>query len=280
MKNFFSGGGAEVEVSAARTAEHGGGVGLKRQDPRRKAHKESPKTLGSPLRLITTLLLIFLGSQIVAAFIAELGIGLIHQGSHQTLDNSISAEFVYILIAEGLAAWLVLKVVRSRGLPLSFIGLGRRPNKNDLIKAVLGFTAFYALLIIAGLLVNSLSPDITNQKQNIGFTNIKNGTENLLAFISLVILPPLGEEILVRGYLYSGLRKVWKFVPALITTSLIFGLAHLELGSGTPLVWAAALDTFLLSIVLVYLREKTGALYAGMMVHMLNNLLAFLVVIK
>jgi membrane protease YdiL (CAAX protease family) len=63
-------------------------------------------------------------------------------------------------------------------------------------------------------------------------------------------------------------------------TSFIFGAAHLELGSGSPLVWGAAIDTFLLSVVLVYLREKTGALYAGMLVHMLNNLIAFLVVIK
>jgi membrane protease YdiL (CAAX protease family) len=45
-------------------------------------------------------------------------------------------------------------------------------------------------------------------------------------------------------------------------------------------MWAAAFDTFILSVVLVYLREKTGALYAGMLVHMLNNLLAFFVVIK
>jgi membrane protease YdiL (CAAX protease family) len=68
---------------------------------------------------------------------------------------------------------------------------------------------------------------------------------------------------------------VSRFWPAVVVTSLFFGAAHLELGSGGPLVWAAAVDTFLLSVVLCFLRERSGALYAGMLVHMANNLVAF-----
>lgn len=235
--------------------------------------------LGGPLRLILTTILIFLASQVVAALIAEVGLSIMHPNGMR-LDDSIAAQFVYVGLAEGVAAWLVLRVVRQRGLNLSFIGLGRWPNFKDFSRGLLGFGAFFVLLIIASQIVNSLSPDITNQKQNLGFTDIKSSTDNLLAFLALVLVPPLGEEILIRGYLYSGLRKVWRFMPALLVTSLIFGTAHLELGSGSPLVWGAAIDTFLLSVVLVYLREKTGALYAGMLVHMLNNLIAFFVVIK
>jgi membrane protease YdiL (CAAX protease family) len=139
----------------------------------------------------------------------------------------------------------------------------------------LGFAAFYGLLIIAGVIINAFAPNVNNEQQNLGFNNINTSTQNLLAFISLVALPPLGEEVLVRGYLYSGLRMVWRFWPALLVTSLLFGAAHLEFGAGGPLVWAAAIDTLLLSIVLCFLRERTGALYAGMAVHLLNNLIAF-----
>ncbi|MBX4197563.1 CPBP family intramembrane metalloprotease [Candidatus Saccharibacteria bacterium] len=256
--------------------EDGGEVTLSGRTP----GKKPSKNLGGPGRLILFTLLIFLLSQIIAAFIAELGLAVIHPGSKQSLNDTISGQFAFILLAEGLAAWLVFWLVRRRGVSLGTIGLGRRPQISDLYKALLGFGVFYILLIIASLLVNNLSPELVNQKQNIGFNNIRNSTENVLAFVSLVILPPLGEEILVRGYLYSGLRRVWKFMPALVVTSLFFGVAHLEFGTGTPLVWAAAIDTFLLSVVLVYLREKTGALYASMLVHMLNNLIAFLVVIK
>jgi membrane protease YdiL (CAAX protease family) len=258
------------------------GVALSGRTPGKKPDKQKLKheNLGGPWRLVLTAVAIFLVSQVIAALIAELVLALAHQNSSTSLDNSIAAQFVYVLIAEGLAAWLVVKIVRRRGLNLGFIGLGRRPVISDLTKAFIGFGVFYLLLIIASVLVNSFSPDLTNQKQNLGFTNIHSSSDNILAFLALVLLPPLGEETLVRGYLYSGLRSIWRFGPALLLTSLVFGIAHLELGSGSPLVWGAALDTFLLSVVLVYLRERTGALYAGMLVHMLNNLIAFFVVIK
>lgn len=233
------------------------------------------RTLGSPLRVTLSTIGIFIVSQAAGAFAVELVYGIIHPGSTGALENSIAAQFFYILIAEGLAAWFAIWLVRSRRLNLSVIGLGRPPVAKDIGMAAGGFVVFYAVLIAAGVLVNYLSPNLQDQQQNLGFTNIKTGADNLLAFISLVILPPLGEETLVRGYLFSGLRKFWRFAPALVFTSLLFGLAHLEFGSGGPLVWAAAIDTAILSVVLCFLREKTGALYAGMLVHMLNNLIAF-----
>jgi membrane protease YdiL (CAAX protease family) len=243
--------------------------------PAKTKDKQVAKDLGSPARVIVNTLLIFLLSQVLAAFLAEIILGITHPHTSINLNDSIPGQFGYILVAEFLAAYAVIFLVRRRGLSLSSIGLGRRPNGNDVLKAVIGFVAFYVVLIIASLIVNALSPQLQDQKQDLGFTNIHTSTENLLAFLSLVIIPPLGEETLVRGYLYSGLRKVWRFWPALLVTSLLFGVAHLEFGSGGPLVIAAALDTFLLSVVLVFLRENTGALYAGIAVHMLNNLIAF-----
>jgi len=234
--------------------------------------------LGSPAHVIFNTLAIFIIIQILAAFLVDFVLGIMHPGADvgSLLDNSISGQFFYVLLAEGLVTGLVLLIVRRRKLNLSFIGLGRKPQTRDLWRAAQGFVVFYAALIVVSILINILLPNLnTNQQQNIGFTNISTSSDNLLAFLALVILPPLGEEPLVRGYLFSGLRSRWKFWPAAIFTSLLFGLAHLEFGSGSPLVWAAGIDTFVLSIVLVYLRDKTGALYAGILVHMLNNLIAF-----
>jgi membrane protease YdiL (CAAX protease family) len=55
----------------------------------------------------------------------------------------------------------------------------------------------------------------------------------------------------------------------------LFGVAHLQFGSGAPLLWVAALDTFTLSIVLCYLREKTGSVWAGVFLHAIKNAIAF-----
>jgi membrane protease YdiL (CAAX protease family) len=245
--------------------------------PNRPASRRTQpaKNLGTPLRIIAFTLLIFLFSQFLAALLAEVLMGVTHPHSHVSLEDSNFGQFIYILLAEGLAAYLAIWLVRRRGLSLSTIGLGRRPVVSDVIKAAIGFAIFYALLIVVNIIMTIVWPDLNNEKQDIGFNNVKTSVDSIFAVVSLTLLPPIGEEVLMRGYLYSGLRMVWRFWPALIVTSLLFGLAHLEFGSGGPLVWAVALDTFILSIVLVFLREKTGALYAGMLIHMLNNVIAF-----
>ena len=235
-------------------------------------------SFGAPWQIIVNVLLFFVASQAIAIFLVELFLSLLHPHADlgSALDNSAPAQFFYILVAESLAVTLVYYVLKRRGLKLSSIGLGRKPAWRDLKKAIIGFVGFYAILILATVIVSALFPSFnTNQTQNVGFNALNTGLDTVFAFAALVILPPLGEETLVRGYLYSGLRSRWRFVPAMLVTSLLFGLAHLQLGDGAAALWAAGLDTFVLSLVLVYLRESTGALYAGMLVHSLNNVVAF-----
>ncbi len=80
---------------------------------------------------------------------------------------------------------------------------------------------------------------------------------------------------MVRGFLYGSLKKQWPKIYAVLCTSALFAIAHLQFGSGAPLLWVAAIDTFILSLVLIYLRDKTGSLAASIMLHMLKNSLAF-----
>jgi len=239
-----------------------------------RADQPAKKGLGSPLRVVANVLLIFVGSQFIAVLLVEVALA-IFRAPASSIDNSTGAQFFYILIAEGLAALSVFWLVRRRRLSFKLIGLGRKPQLSDLWPAGLGFLAFYFLLIVVSIIASALYPNIDKGSQDVGFNTISGSFDHMVAFISLVIIPPLGEEPLVRGYLYSGLRGRFKFVPAMLLTSVLFGAAHLLTGFGPGLLWSAALNTFVLSIVLVYLRERTGALYAGMLVHALNNAIAF-----
>jgi uncharacterized protein len=254
---------------------------MKIQIKSKKVNQEKtlPGNFGSPFQIVVTALAIFFASQLVAAIIIGIVIAIIKGGATaQSILDSAIAQFFFILLAEAGVVALVFLILKLRGLKLENIGLGRRPKFKDLISAILGFGLFFIVLIAVNALMTVLIPSLDNgQKQDIGFDSLKTSSDYILAFMALALLPPIGEEILVRGYLYSGLRKVWKFLPAMIVTSIFFGLAHLQLGSGTAILWAAGINTFVLSLVLVYLREKSGALYAGMLVHCLNNLLAFLV---
>jgi membrane protease YdiL (CAAX protease family) len=64
-----------------------------------------------------------------------------------------------------------------------------------------------------------------------------------------------------------------KIIAALIT-SILFALPHL-FESSSGLLWVAGCDTFILSMVLVYVREKTDKLWASMLIHALKNFVAF-----
>jgi uncharacterized protein len=231
--------------------------------------------LGPPPWLIFITILIFLVSEIlIAPLLIWLGSSIIHPGKAIDFNNSDAIQFLFLLISESSLALLTIYIVKRRGFNLSIIGLGRRVKLRDIGWAALGFIAIAVLIAIASGVINFISPNLKNQQQNVGFNNISSSSANALAFIALVFLPPLGEETLLRGYLFSGLRKFWRFWPAMLVTSLMFAAPHL-LETSSGLLWTAAVDTFLLSLVLCFLRERTGALYAGMLVHLLNNLIAF-----
>lgn len=238
------------------------------------SHDTSANGLGPPWRVILNLLVIFIASQLIAVFLVELGISLSGAPS-STFNNSVIAQFFYVLIAEGLAAGTALAIVKHKGLAFKTIGFGRRPKPKDVLYALIGFVLFWILTILVNVLIRVLSPNLDNGTQDVGFNNLNGLIDAIIAFVALVIIPPLGEEILVRGYLYSGLRHRLRFWPALLITSILFGAAHLATGSGSGPLWIAGINTFVLSGVLVFLREKTGALYASIVVHALNNLVAF-----
>ncbi|MEK7561578.1 MAG: type II CAAX endopeptidase family protein [Patescibacteria group bacterium] len=246
-------------------------VNNKKPEQNNKNHQD----FGGPSRVILLVFAIFLLSQFVAALLLKIAYGIIHPGADNILDQSVGAQFFYILLAEALAVGCVIWVLRRRQLGLGAIGFSRRPAWRDVKWAGLGFVIFYGILVAVTAILTLLIPGFdSGAPQDVGFNVLSTPLDQIIALIALVILPPLGEEILIRGYLYSGLRSRWAFWPAMLITSLLFGVAHLSTGANGTL-WAAGVDTFILSAILVYLRERSGALYAPIMMHAANNLIAF-----
>lgn len=239
-----------------------------------KTKSQKPKAdLGGPTRVVLSAFGIFLASQFFAALL--IGIGLNFIGAQQNIDQSAAAQFVYILFVESLVIAGIYWLLKRRGIGLPAIGIGRRLAWRDFKWAVAGFFAFYGLVVAVTLVITLLIPSFdVDQAQDVGFNYLSTPLDQIIALVALVALPSIGEEILMRGYLYSGLRLRLTFFPALVITSLLFGAAHLSTGVEGAL-WAAGVSTFILSVVLVFLRERTGALYAPIMLHVFNNLVAF-----
>ena len=91
----------------------------------------------------------------------------------------------------------------------------------------------------------------------------------ILLFIAVVILAPLGEEIIFRGFLQQILEKHWKDVTqAILFTALIFSLIHMN-----P-YWFVQI--YFLGIILGFLAWKTKSIIAPLILHSLNNSMALL----
>ncbi len=189
--------------------------------------------------------------------------------------KTTTGQFWAITFVYGSIVVLIAGALRMIGLQFKDIGL-KKPKWMDISYALSGFAVYFVLFVVISVAVKALFPDVNfNQKQQIGFETAREFSQLSLVFLSLVIVPPIVEEILFRGFLYTGMRKKWPLWSAAIITSILFAIVHLQFGSGAPLLWVAAIDTFVLSLVLVYLREKTGSLGAPILLHMLKNGLAF-----
>ncbi len=243
-----------------------------------KPTPEASKRFWGPVASVVITIVLFMLSQFIASLffivLAQL-LGWDHQRFSDWYDSSALPQFIFVLVAYVFIIVGIYFLVRKKGKTLAYIGVAR-PRLSDAGKALVAYGIYMAIFIVVTIVAKKIAPSLNlDQEQQLGFSANKGVVSLILTGVSLVILPPLAEELLCRGFLYTGLRSKLKFIPAAIITSIIFATAHLQFGSGAPLLWVAALDTFVLSLVLVYLREKTGRLTASIFLHMIKNAVAF-----
>ena len=78
-----------------------------------------------------------------------------------------------------------------------------------------------------------------------------------------VFIAPFCEEVFFRGFVFPGLRRAMPVGWAIVLSSLLFAVAHADPGSFAVL--------FIIGIALAFLRWRTGSIWPGMILHMLNN---------
>ena len=145
---------------------------------------------------------------------------------------------------------------------------GKMKWKYPLI-AVGGFGVYYIISIFLTLLMTLINPDFDiSQAQDVGFESLASSSDYVLAFLALVVIAPIVEEIIFRGFLFGVLKKSYRFWVAAILTNLTFAIAH---GA-----WNVGVDTFALSLVLCYLRYNYDSIYPAIFLHMVKNGMAYL----
>ncbi|MDD5686948.1 MAG: type II CAAX endopeptidase family protein [Elusimicrobia bacterium] len=169
-------------------------------------------------------------------------------------------------IVQGPLLIYIMKIRKSFSIR-EYIGL-KIPTKKESLKWSLTFGIIIAVFYIIEIIIKR--PFASQYLVDL----YKTSRSPLLLFIVVVIMAPIYEEIVFRGFLFEGIRySRLKIVGAIIITSLIWASLHLQYGL------YEIVTIFLMGLLFGFCRFKTGSIYLTIFLHMLVNLEAMVEVI-
>ncbi len=188
--------------------------------------------------------------------------------------TTVCNALIYTL-ATFLIIYVPVKVFKKKKLSRKELGFDGLPTWTDILLAPASFIVYLVLATIITAIFSNFSFFNMEQIQELGYSNITNGFDRIVAFFALCIVAPIAEEIIFRGWLYHKLRAIipgknLSIILGTLLVSIVFGIMHGQ--------WNVGVNVFAMSIVLCGLREVTGTIYAGILLHILKNTVAFTLV--
>ena len=175
-----------------------------------------------------------------------------------TVMNSLGLLVCVAAVATLVMLFLIFKL-RHKKMSESINAVKVSPKKIAL-GAAIGIVSMFALCGILEVL--PLSDSIVSS-----YNEASEGlfTQNVvLAILGNAIAAPVVEEVIFRGLIFDRLRKGMPVVPAMIISSILFGLAHGQI------LWICYASV--LGMVLCYVFYKTGSIYTSIAMHLALNL--------
>jgi membrane protease YdiL (CAAX protease family) len=185
----------------------------------------------------------------------------------QVPDSTYAVEtLISIVILEGAFAMAPIFYARKHANSAWRQALGFRVPYVALALglAFLGMLATIILDEIYGIIITALHLSIqTNAdrlEQQLGHMPLTLSA----TLIGAIFIAPICEELFFRSFLLQGLRQVVPTAWAVVLSSVIFAIAHVDLGS-LPLL-------LVLGLMLGTLRVTTRSIWPSIALHMFNNL--------
>jgi uncharacterized protein len=165
----------------------------------------------------------------------------------------------------GMIVLLVAGMAFRRGqTPQQAFGLVPAQPLRVLAIGVACIVMVYPILDLVGLAMSALGHPPTNDDELVAyFRNKLSGADLAMAAVMAVVVAPLTEELLFRGYLYGVVKKYAGRVSAMLTVALLFAAVHHSL-AGLPVL-------LLLAVALTLAYELSGSLWAPIVMHVLFN---------
>ncbi len=213
-------------------------------------------------RLTASKGLIGFGVAVAATLFAVAIIGVIYAAAGADLDDR-SYVFVGTLIQAAALIGAAFFVTADLGRP-TWATFGLRPFDRSAYKwLALAFLAYYAMAILYAAIFNPPSEELPKElgaEEGVGLA--------IATGVLLIGVAPVAEEIFFRGFLYQAFRNSYGVWPGAILSGLVFGVIHFEFFKLVQLA--------ILGVILALLFERTRSLWPPIMLHAVNNTLAFI----
>lgn len=174
---------------------------------------------------------------------------------------------IYCKNHSNLNAEAVKKVQQDLASTPTEMGVQHLPTFIDIGLAPIAYVVYVFMATVLTSLMSVFSWFNVNQTQDVGFGYFITDLDRVFALLAVVFIAPIAEELIMRGWLYGKVRRKWKAPVAILLASLTFAVLHGQ--------WNVGVSVFALSIVLCALREITGTIWSGMLLHILSNGIAF-----
>ena len=171
-------------------------------------------------------------------------------------------------IALGFASQGAGGLLAGAGSAFERLGL-RRFKPSGLGLAAAAYVAY--ILFVAMVYSPFVQPEQQDITEDLGVDQTTLAA--IAGGILIIVFAPISEEMFFRGFFYGALRTRMGLWPAAAISAGVFGLLHISSGDLSivpPLV--------IFGLLLCWLYEYTGSLGPPIVLHMINNAIAFIVI--
>jgi len=196
--------------------------------------------------------------------VAELGAALMTRLDLLFIGNS-TGQILFL----GLATFGVVQLHRDDESTSSFMRMiWDKETSKYMVIAVIFTVVIQPMVLFLGHLNSMLPvPDSMIEMQESQFKMLESflKTDGVMwfAIFNIALVPAFAEEFLFRGYILRAFEKSWGIIAAIVVSSLIFGLFHLQLTNLLPLATLGAM--------MAILTWLSGSLWPAVLAHFLNN---------
>jgi hypothetical protein len=235
---------------------------------------ETRSAIGQPkLRFKDVALVLF----VVGAGCAVFFVGILAADSYLAAGQRrawhSTAAMMAVFLLEPVAIFVAVQTLLVRRRGFAWRDLGLRPTATRwVVIALVAGPLSLGLASAASHLVGPTDPTVMMEQYAAllapqGVTLLR--AASLLAVIGLLV--PVAEEVLFRGIFYAWLRQRRGVVASVLLSSAVFAIAHVNA--------QAALQIFLIGLVLAYLYERSGSIVPSIVAHATVNVISLAIIL-